>query len=194
MRKIPITVGLILTAAIHTYSLSLHADELINSCDKCHGENGISEDADVPSIAGMSSAYLEASMAAYTDGSRTAREYGKKDMKTIVAPLSANVLKKLADHYSSLPFVAAKQEFDSTLAASGKKVHNRYCEKCHTEGGSLAEDDSGILAGQWQPYLLEEMQQYQSGGRSGDRKMISTFKGLTEENVKELAEFYASQQ
>ncbi len=192
MQKFSFTASLILAGAM--YSNALAADDLINSCDKCHGENGISEEADVPSIAGMSSAYLEASMAAYTDGSRTAREYGKKDMKTIVEALSADDQKKVIDHYSSLPFIAAKQAFDAGLAAEGKKVHEMMCEKCHTEGGSLAEDDSGIIAGQHKGYLGDEIQQYISGARAGDKKMLKTFKDLSEDKIQALIEYYASQQ
>jgi sulfide dehydrogenase cytochrome subunit len=32
-------------------------------------------------------------------------------------------------------------------AAKGKAIHACACDKCHTEGGSVVEDDAGILAG-----------------------------------------------
>lgn len=180
-------------SAVLVFSLvSLHvsAEGLIESCNHCHD----GQKKDVPVIAGISSVALENSLLAYIEGLREARPFEGQDMKTIVQNLSEDDFKKIVEHYASLPFTPVKQTVDAPLAEKGKKIHDAYCERCHTEGGSVAEDDSSILAGQWKGYLLEEMKHYKAGSRTGDRKMSEVMKSLSEEHLKALSEYYASQQ
>jgi len=166
------------------------ADKLIESCNACHdGQN-----KDVPVISGISSFAFETAMLAYVDGSREARPFEGKDMKTVVENLTEAEFKKTIEHYSSQEFTPVKQDFDKALAEKGKKIHDAYCARCHTEGGSLADDDSSILAGQWKGYLIEEMQNYKDGTRTGDRKMSEAMQDLSDEHIQALAEYYASQQ
>jgi len=166
------------------------ADELIESCNQCHDGSK----KDIPVIEGISSFALEESLLAYVNGSREARPYDDKDMKSIVEKLSETEFKKIIDHYSAKEFTPIKQSFDAELASKGKALHESYCARCHTEGGSLADDDSSILAGQWKGYLIEEMQNYKNGSRIGDKKMTEAIKELSDEHIQALAEFYASQQ
>lgn len=166
------------------------ADELIESCNQCH--DGIKKD--IPVIEGISSFALEQSLLAYVDGSREARPYDGMDMKSIVANLSEAEFKKIIDHYPSKKFTPIKQAFDAELASKGKALHESYCSRCHTEGGSLADDDSSILSGQWKGYLIDEMNNYKNGSRIGDKKMTEAMKPLSDEHIKALAEYYASQQ
>lgn len=166
------------------------ADKLIESCNHCHDN----VKPDIPVIDGVSAFALETSMLAYVDNSRIARPYEGEDMKTIMSELSEEDFKRVLEHYSSQAFTPIKQEFNPELADKGKAVHEAYCSRCHTEGGSLAEDDSGILAGQWKGYLIEEMKNYKNGTRLGDKKMIDTIKPLSDEHINALAEYYASQQ
>ncbi len=186
--RITFSAGLLLTTLSAPQELA--ADALIDSCNHCH--DGIKKD--IPIIDGVSSYALEASMLAYIEGLRKARPYEGEDMKSIVQKLSEAEFKKLLQHYASQTFTPVKQPFDTQLAAKGKALHESYCERCHTEGGSLAEDDSGILAGQWKGYLIEEIMHYKNGTREGDKKMVSTIKTLSDEHIQALAEYYASQQ
>jgi len=90
--------------------------------------------------------------------------------------------------------VRATQKFDPALAKKGKALHERGCEKCHSEGGSLASDDSGILAGQWMPYLTESFKQYSSGKRPMPEKMKPKMQKLDQADVDALVHYYGSQQ
>ncbi len=166
------------------------AEALIKSCNHCH--DGVKQD--IPVIDGISAYALESSMLAYLDNSRVARPYEGADMKTILTSLSDADFKKLTEHYSSQTFTPIQQTFDAKLAETGKTIHESYCSRCHTEGGSLAEDDSSILAGQWKNYLIAEMKNYRNGTRIGDKKMIDAIKSLSDEHIQALAEYYASQQ
>jgi sulfide dehydrogenase cytochrome subunit len=175
----------------------------VDECADCHGKDGASTESDVPSIGGVSEQYLTDSMAAYRDSKRpcpeTAYRAGDKkrpktDMCKIAAKLSAEETAKLAKGLAAKPFVRAKQPFDAAKAATGKKVHDTACEKCHSEGGSLAEDEAGILAGQWTAYLKETFAQYTKGARPQPEKMKVKFNALKPEEQEALLHYYASQQ
>ena len=88
----------------------------------------------------------------------------------------------------------AKQEFNAQQAEMGQKIHDRHCEKCHAEGGSSAEDDAGILAGQWRPYLEQAFEAYSSGDREMPKKMKPKYEKLDAAEIEALIHYYASQQ
>jgi len=172
-------------------------------CGDCHGKDGASPESDIPSIGGVSEQYLLDSMAAYRDSKRPCAETAyragdkkrpKTDMCKIAAKLSADENAKVAKEFAAKPFVKAKQKFDAGKVAAGKKVHDTQCEKCHSEGGTLADDDAGILAGQWMPYLKETFAQYTKGTRPQPEKMKVKFNALKPDEQEALLHYYASQQ
>ena len=141
--------------------------------------------------------------AAYIDDERVARKSkfrhgdtsrAETDMKTIANSLSEEQIEALATHYSELPFVAAKQEFDPKLAAKGAKIHEKRCVKCHEEGGSSADDDAGIIAGQWIEFLQQSFADYRSGERETEDEMQKKVKKLSDNQINALVHYYASQQ
>jgi sulfide dehydrogenase cytochrome subunit len=177
--------------------------DIIKDCMDCHGDDGVSIESDIPTIAGASSAFIEASLFAYKDDVRPAikskyrqgdTDRAETDMKKIVNELNDNQITELSDYFSAKTFVAAKQKFDPALVKIGKKVHTRKCQKCHEDGGSSAEDDSGILAGQWTAYLQESMKHYRGGSREMDKKMKKKVAKLSDKEWLALLAFYASQQ
>ena len=174
-----------------------------DACADCHGKDGASVESDVPIIGGLSEAYLLDSMAAYRDGKRpcpeTAYRVGDKkrpktDMCKVATALSAADVAAAAKALAAAPFVEARQPFDAAQAARGKKLHEQACEKCHSEGGSLAEDDSGILAGQWLPYLKTSFTEFRGGERPMPEKMKPKFEPLKPDELEALLHYYASQQ
>ena len=178
-------------------------DKLIDDCTHCHGKDGASTDPEVPIISGMSSQYMQDSMAAYVDKDRLCPEYeypegpskGKKtDMCEIADDVSKKDVKALGKFFAGKPFVPAKQKFDAALAAKGKEVHDELCEKCHSAGGSLASDDAGILAGQWMSYQEANYKDYAAKDRKQPKKMRKKMKKLDDETTKQLIHYYGSQQ
>jgi len=172
-------------------------------CADCHGKDGASTESDVPIIGGLSETYLADSMAAYKDKKRpcpeTAYRAGDKkrpktDMCRVAVQLGAEDTAKVAKHLAAEPFVKAKQKFDAAKAATGKKVHDAACEKCHSEGGSLADDDAGMLAGQWMPYLRASLEEFATGRRPIPEKMKPKFDPLKPDERDALLHYYASQQ
>ncbi len=81
-------------------------------CAACHGANGVSVSDTIPNLAGQRSAYLEAQLKAWKDGSRKSAV-----MNAIGAQLSAEEIPNLAAYFASLPAGAgAKSEFMPALA------------------------------------------------------------------------------
>jgi sulfide dehydrogenase cytochrome subunit len=196
--------NLILAALVLAFvPFALPASEADKNCADCHGKDGASTESDVPVIGGMSEAYLNDTMAAYRDSKRPCAESAwragdkkrpKTDMCKIATKLSAEETAAIAKDLAADPFVRAKQKFDPAKAAAGKKVHDAACEKCHSEGGSLADDDAGILAGQWMPYMKETFAQYTKGARPQPEKMKVKFNALKPDEQEALLHYYASQQ
>lgn len=178
-------------------------DETITMCNDCHGEKGISNDSDIPSIAGFSETTIVDMLVAYTDETRIARstkfrhgdtQRPETDMVTITKALSEEYMEAIATYYSEQMSVPVKQTFDADLAKIGKQLHESRCTKCHEDGGSSADDDTGILAGQWIPYLEQTIKDYRSGERETESGMKKKLDKLSEKQVEELIHFYASQQ
>jgi len=129
--------------------------------------------------------------AEYLDGPEKG---SKTDMCKEAAELSDDDIEALAKYYSSKPFVRAKQEFDAAKAELGQKVHERNCEKCHADGGSSKEDDAGVLAGQWMPYLEQAFEAFSSGDREMPKKMKPKYEKLEAAEIDALIHYYGSQQ
>lgn len=169
------------------------ASMLANTCAGCHGTNGSSVGPASPTIAGISKAYFIETMEAYKSAERPSTI-----MTRIAKGYSKEEIELMADYFSKQPFVRYKQKFDTSKADLGKKLHKKYCEKCHEDAGRSSEDDAGILAGQWEPYLRFTMQDFTSGDRSMEKKMKKKMdelkKSQGDKGVDALIHFYASQQ
>ncbi len=76
----------------------------------------------------------------------------------------------------------------------GKGIHILNCKKCHEDGGSSADDDAGILAGQWTPYLEQQFKEFKAGKRAMDKKMKPKMEKLSADDIKALIQYYASEQ
>jgi cytochrome c553 len=166
-------------------------------CADCHGKDGVSTTVDIPTIAGISAFALEEQLGQYKAKERPCEKVKDKngkmgDMCTIAGKLSDADITAVAAHFSSLKFVPFKNTFDPAKAAMGKKVHATNCEKCHSEGGSLAEDDASILAGQPKGYLVLALKELRAKQRPMDEKMAPKIKALTDAEVEALIEFFAS--
>ena len=89
------------------------------------------------------------------------------------------------------------QQSGGSMAKTGAKIHDKYCEKCHSENGTVADDDSGYLSGQWRPYLEHALEDVFDGTRDTGKKMMKkvkqAHKKYGEKMVPALLDFYSSQ-
>ena len=166
---------------------------LANTCAGCHGTNGASQGPASPTIAGLSEEYFVEVMTEFASGDVPSTIMGR-----IAKGYSEEEINQLAKFYAGKEFVKAKQAFDPKLAEKGAKLHDKYCEKCHAEGGQSAEDDAGVLAGQWTAYTKWQLDDYVAGHREPTKKMKKQLNKMLEkkgnEGIDELLNYYASQQ
>lgn len=195
---ISLTLGLFASAA-----MAGDLDSIVADCNGCHGDNGVSQWTDVPTIAGVPEFVHSDALYLFRDEARPCSEsqYKQGDtskaattMCAVTADLSDEQIDEIAAYYAGLPFVAAKQDFDAALAEAGKGVHEAQCDRCHSEGGSNPEDEAGILAGNLMGYLEAQLAAYRAGEREQPAKMEEKVNALSDDDVKALVHYYASQQ
>ena len=193
------SIGLALAPA----ALAADGATIAEQCAACHGKNGASTDSAIPIIGGYSAKYIVESLRNFKKKIRTCAEVRipdgpkkgtKSDMCKIVADLSDADVEAVAKHLAAQKFVRAKQPFDAAKAQKGSSVYKLRCEKCHENGGASPDEDNGILAGQWTPYLREQLAGFRTGKRPLDDKMKQRLDKVTKEEEELLLHFFASQQ
>jgi sulfide dehydrogenase cytochrome subunit len=177
------------------------AGKLTESCVSCHGKDGANAEAAIPNIGGYSAAYITSALKVYKAKERPcpeinipegAKKGSKSDMCQASKDLSEADIKEVADSFSEQKFVRTKQKFDAELAKKGKEHHEKLCEKCHSEGGSLAMDDAGILAGQKMAYLREQIKFFNDGTRHIFKKMKPKLEQLDKDGIEAVINYYGS--
>lgn len=162
-----------------------------NTCAGCHGTNGNSVGPASPTIAGMDQEIFVDAMKAYRDDSRASTIMGR-----LAKGYSDEDFAAMAEFFAQQKFQPADQEADAALAKKGAKLHDKYCEKCHEDGGKSAMD-GGILAGQWMPYMAYSMEDFMNGSREMPKKMKREVEKMNKaagaDGATQLLHFYASQ-
>lgn len=190
-----VVIGAVLAAAMN--AAVAQAPAAAENCASCHNDNGVSTDANVPTIAGVGSFFLENQFAIFAEGARpcAADAFGDDeaaDHCALVSDLSEDDRMALAEYYGEMSFEPFEQEVDAGLAEQGASIHAASCDRCHTDSGAEPFDDAGILAGQPIPYLIEQFKHYKAGERWQPESMAETM-DLSEDQMKALANFYASE-
>jgi len=165
------------------------ASMLADTCAGCHGTDGASVGPATPNIAGMSETYFTDTMLAFKSGER-----GSTVMGRIAKGYSEEEIKLMAGFFASKPMASTQQELDAAKVAAGEKLYAKNCSKCHDENGTLADDDAGILASQWLPYLEYSMVDFKAGTTEMPKKMKKKVDKLSDAELDALLQFFASQQ
>lgn len=191
-----LSAGFVLSMNIAAEDTALEASGsdgvmLGNTCAGCHGTNGSSYGPATPSIAGMSKETLVDAMKAYKEGTRSGTIMGR-----IAEGYAEADFEAMGDFFAKQTLTVAAQEADMQKAAAGKKLHKKYCEKCHVEEGTKDEDGAGIVAGQWMPYLHYSMEDFQSGAREMPKKMKKRMEKMVKKegdtSVENVIHYYGS--
>ena len=165
------------------------ATMLADTCAGCHGTDGASTGPATPSIAGMSEEYMVESMEAFKSGERPGTVMGR-----IAKGYSEPEFRLMGSYFAKQPVTVTSQKLDAAKVKAGDKLFVKNCEKCHDQKGGLADDDSGILASQWLPYLQYSMEDFKAGKREMVKKMKKKVDKLSDEELEALLQFFASQQ
>jgi sulfide dehydrogenase cytochrome subunit len=178
-------------------------EALMQGCNDCHGDNGVSQWSDVPSIGGLPEFVHSDALYIFQDGGRPCLESEYRqgdtsraatDMCAVVADLSEDDIDGIAAAYAELPWTPAKQDFDADLAAAGEALHSEHCDRCHSDAGMNPDDEASMLGGQQMGYLRHAFGQYKDGSREQPSKMKEKLDALSADDIEALVNFYGSKQ
>lgn len=159
-------------------------------CHSCHGENGVSSNPEVPSLAGQHEAYLSRSIKGYQSANAVS-----ETMRAIVAPLKDDDIRRLAHHFAAQPYVRNKQAADPAKIEKGREVYLKLCQICHRdEGRSSSYADYPLLAGQSLDYLRLTMGRILDGQKKVDILKTEMLSLASPDRIDQAIHFFASQE
>jgi sulfide dehydrogenase cytochrome subunit len=164
------------------------AAAMANTCAGCHGTDGQSVGPASPNLAGISEGYFIDSMTGFKEGTRPATI-----MNRIAKGYSDEQIEAMAVHFAAMPVYKANVPHDAGKAKAGFAIYDKGCAKCHDEGGALPDDDAGILAGQWLPWLQYSMDDFKAGHREMPKKMKKQVEKLSDAELESVLHYFASQ-
>jgi cytochrome c553 len=157
-------------------------------CAGCHGETGISETENIPSLAGQLDQYIQWQLVYFRAGSRK-----NEQMQPIVEDLSNEDIRNLGAYFASLTPPKAPDDDNPDLSAKGKQAAaGRRCASCHADNFAGAKAVAR-LAAQREEYLLKALHDYKSGQRvgGGQAAMADVAYPLSQEEIEALAHYLA---
>jgi cytochrome subunit of sulfide dehydrogenase len=176
--------------------------KVVETCQDCHGANGVSSAQDVPTIAATSAVVQSDSLKAYKGKTRPCPKVNYKrgdtkregDMCSVTKDFTDAQIADLSAYFAAKAYAALKQPFDAGKAATGKAIHARDCKKCHSGGGMDPADDAGILGGQPLSWMKSTLAAFRKGDIDQPKKMKDVVAKLSDADLEALAHFYASEQ
>jgi cytochrome c553 len=187
-------IGATLAALMTCSSLAHAADiaagkEKAELCAGCHGDNGISQTENTPSLAGQLDQFIQWQLVFFRAGTRK-----NEQMQPVVEPLNNDDIRNLGAYFAQLtPPKAAKPDDNPDLSTKGAQAAaGRRCASCH--GDSFAGTKAvARIAGQREEYLVKALRDYKSGVRAGGAMavMADVAYPLSEEEIEALAHYLA---
>jgi cytochrome c553 len=158
-------------------------------CAKCHGENGVSHKAGVPSLIGLHPKYLVETMRYYKSGDRPIGPRNE-DMKKALDALSDQDLQHVALYYALQSENLTRAQIPNDGGTPLAKEVLAPCAKCHGETGISNTPITPSLAGQDAAYMLDALRAYKDGTRDDDA-MSPKARKLDDVEMKNFAAYYA---
>ena len=159
------------------------------ACAGCHGENGVSQMENIPSLAGQPDQFIQWQLVYFRAGSRK-----NEQMQPIVAEISNEDIRDLGAYFASLtPPKPSQPDDNPDLSKKGAEAAvGRRCASCHTDDFA---GTKGVarLAAQREDYLVKALRDYKSGLRAGGGQaaMADVAYPLSEEEIEALAHYLA---
>jgi cytochrome c553 len=157
-------------------------------CAGCHGEDGVSQTENIPSLAGQLDQFTQWQLVFFRGGSRK-----NEQMQPIAEAIGNEDIRSLGAYFASLTPPKAAPDDNPDLSKKGAQAATgRRCASCH--GDSYAGTKAvARLAGQREEYLVKALHDYKSGVRSGGAgaAMAEVAYPLSEEEITALAHYLA---
>lgn len=189
MRKILLlSVGAAGLLAASGGAVAADIKPLAETCNNCHGVDGVSAGHSMPSIAGLPVKYLTEVMIEWKKGERFSTTMGR-----LIKGYSDEQITDLAKHYAALPWKPVPQDLKAKWIKEGSFIVDR-CSKCHGDTGAEPDDDeTPRLDGQWAKYMELQLMAYRDKDvKLPHEKMRKTALKLSEEEVGYLNHYFAS--
>jgi cytochrome c553 len=160
-------------------------------CRKCHGELGIAEDDETPSIAGQVPAYQFKQLLDYKTKVRESRDMYKK-----VRRMDLQDFADLAAYFATLEPEPPEGTTEPPLLVTAGDAERLLlpCNVCHGEQGEGMGLQVPALAGQKIDHFVETMIAFREGERENDEygRMRFIAGQLSEDEITVLATYYAA--
>lgn len=194
MRRQPILHAISALALVTFGSVSTQAADAsagkakAEICAACHGENGISQTENVPSLAGQPDQFIQWQLVFFRAGSRK-----NEQMQPIAEEITNEDIRNLGAYFASLTPAKAPPDNDPDLSRKGAEAAaGRRCASCHLDSYA---GTKGVarLAGQREEYLVKALHDYKSGQRVGGSQaaMTDVAYPLSAEEITALAHYLA---
>jgi cytochrome c553 len=163
--------------------------EKAEMCTGCHGDGGISQTENIPSLAGQPDQFIQWQLVFFRGGARK-----NEQMQPIAEQIGNEDVRTLGAYFASLkPPKASAPDDNPDLSKKGAQAAaGRRCASCHTDtyAGTKA---VARLAGQREEYLVKTLHDYKSGVRSGGAgsAMTDVAYPLSDEEITALAHYLA---
>jgi len=182
-----------LFAALSIFSPAHAADiaagkEKAELCVGCHGENGISQMENIPSLAAQPDQFIQWQLVYFRAGARK-----NEQMQPIVEQLNNEDIRNLGAYFNSLAPPKAPADDNPDMSKKGAQAAvGRRCASCHTDSYAGTKAVARV-AGQRQEYLLKALHDYKKGVRSGGGQaaMADVAYPLSEEEIEALVHYLA---
>jgi len=184
-----LAVAMLVLVAAPSHAADEAVKEKAAQCTPCHGETGISQTENTPSLAGQPDLFLQWQLVFFRSGSRK-----NEIMQPMADQLSNEDVRNLGAYFASLPPPKASAPDDNPdLSKKGAEAAaGRRCASCHTDtfAGTKA---VARLAGQREDYLIKALHDYKSNVRVGGgvAAMAEVAYSLSEEEITALAHYLA---
>ena len=182
-------LGLAALASIPAHAVDAAAGkEKAELCVGCHGEGGISQTENIPSLAGQPDQFIQWQLVFFRSGTRK-----NEQMQPIVEDINNDDIRNLGAYFASLAPPKAQPDDNPDLSRKGAQAAaGRRCASCHTDSYAGTKGVARI-AGQREDYLLKALHDYKSGVRSGGSMaaMAEVAYPLSEEEIEALAHYLA---
>jgi cytochrome c553 len=177
-------------AALIAGTLSAFADpsEKLAPCLACHGAEGQSDIANVPSLGAQPTPYSIIQLFLFREKMRVA-----EPMNEMTKELSDDDLRAMADAIAALPppKPPAAPGDPARLARAAPLIAQNHCNICHRPDFS-GQENVPRLADQREDYLLKSLRDYKSGARHGyEPTMAEVLQPLDDAQLVEFAYYLA---
>ena len=181
-------VALALLCAAAPAAIAQTVQERLPTCLACHGANGQSQTAGVPSLGAQQSYYTTVQLLMFRDRMRVV-----DPMNDMARGLTDDDLQNLAGIIAKLPppQPTAGPADDARLERARALVEQNHCNFCHTPS-LTGQQNVPRIADQREDYLLKALRGYKDNSRRGyDGTMADVVPSLTDEQMQDLAYYVA---